>query len=138
MSILGKILGASADVLVKPITDLLTRRAELKAAKHQAELAAVVASGERAARAISEGLAADAGWELESLKAHAGGWKDEAVLIVLSVPLILCFFPGTAPAVLEGFGVLDKTPDYFKLLVVVIYGAIYGVRMWRRSQYDTE
>lgn len=138
MSILGKILGASADLLVAPVVGYLTRRAELKAARHQAELAAVVAAGERAARAISEGLAADAGWELESLKAHASGWKDEFVLIVLSLPLVGCFIPSVAPHVLKGFEILDKTPSYFRLLVVVIFGAIYGLRMWRRQQYDTE
>lgn len=124
--------------LTGPVATYFTRRAELKAARHQAELAAVVASGERAAKAISEGLAADAGWELESLKAHAGGWKDEFVLLVLSTPLVLCFFPATAPAVLEGFRVLDTTPAYFRLLILVVFGAVYGVRMWRRQQYDTK
>lgn len=138
MSILGKILGASAEALVTPVMGYLTRRAELKAARHAAELAAVVAAGERAAKQISEGRAADAAWELESLKAHSSGWKDEFVLLVLSLPLVLCFFPQTAPAVLRGFEVLDKTPGYFKLLVVAVFGAIYGIRMWRRQQYDTE
>lgn len=137
MSILGKILGASAEVLVTPVVGYLTRRAELKAARHQAELAAVVASGERAARAISEGLAADATWEMESLKVHSSGWKDEYVLIVLSLPLVGCFIPPMAPHVLRGFEILESTPGYFRLLVISIFGAIYSYRMWRRNQYDT-
>jgi hypothetical protein len=135
---LGKIFGGVAGAIVGPVAGYLTRRAELKAAKHQAELAAVVAAGERAAKAISEGLAADAGWELESLRAHAGGWKDEFVLVVLALPLVGCFIPSVAPHVLRGFEILDSTPSYFRLLVVVVFGAIYGVRMWRRQQYDTE
>jgi hypothetical protein len=135
---LGKILGGAAGAIVGPVADYLKRRAELKAAKHQAELAATVAAGERAAKAISEGLAADAGWELESLRAHAGGWKDEFVLVVLALPLVGCFIPSVAPHVLRGFEILDSTPSYFRLLVVVVFGAIYGVRMWRRQQYDTE
>ncbi len=138
MSIIGKLLGSSVEAVISPLATYLTRRAELKAAAHQAELAAVVAAGERAAKAISEGLAADASWELESLKAHASGWKDEFVLLVLSIPLVLCFFPATAPSILRGFEILDKTPTYFRLLVVSIFGAIYGIRMWRRQQYDTE
>jgi hypothetical protein len=134
MNILKDVIGG----LAAPVLTYLTRRGELKAAKHQAELAAGVASGERASKAISEGLAADAGWELESLKAHSGGWKDEFVLLVLALPLVGCFIPATQQAVLEGFKILDQTPSYFRLLIVVIFGAIYGVRMWRRQQYDTE
>jgi hypothetical protein len=49
-----------------------------------------------------------------------------------------CFIPSVAPHVLRGFEILDSTPSYFRLLVVVVFGAIYGVRMWRRQQYDTE
>lgn len=128
---------AGLEALTGPVATYFTRRAELKSAEHLAKLAAVTASGERAAKAISEGLAADAAWELESLKAHAGSWKDDFVLLVLSTPLVLCFFPATAPAVLEGFRVLETTPSYFKLLVVSIFGAIYGLRMWRRQQSDT-
>lgn len=124
--------------LTGPVAGYLQRRQELRLERHKADLAVIQAAGERAARAVSEGLAADAAWELESLRAHSSGWKDEFVLLVLSSPLILCFFPSTAPAVLEGFRILDQTPGYFKLLVVAVFGAIYGLRMWRRQQYDTE
>lgn len=133
MNILGTILKGAADTAAT----FFTRRAEIKLERHKADLAVIVASGDRAARAVSEGLAADAAWELESLKAHSGGWKDEFVLAVLSAPLVLCFFPRTAPAVLEGFRVLETTPDYFKILVLSVFGAIYGLRMWRRQQSDT-
>lgn len=134
MNILKDVIGG----LATPVLDYLKHRGDLKQARRQAELDAIKATGERQAKLLSEGLAADATWELESMKAHTGGWKDELVLLVLCIPLVLCFFPRTAPAVLEGFRVLDQTPGYFKLLVVAIFGAIYGLRMWRRQQYDSE
>lgn len=133
MNILKDVIGG----LAAPVLTYLTRRSEIKSAEHLAKLKAVEASGERASKAISEGLAADASWELESLRAHSGGWKDEFVLLVLSLPLVGCFIPSMQPAVLAGFEILDKTPSYFRLLVVAIFGAIYGIRMWRRQQYDT-
>jgi hypothetical protein len=138
MAGLGGLVKAGIEAITGPVATYFTRRAELKLERHKADIAVIQASADRAARAVSEGLAADAAWELESLRAHAGGWKDEFVLAVLSLPLILCFFPQTAPAVLRGFEVLERTPGYFKLLVVAIFGAIYGLRMWRRQQYDTE
>jgi hypothetical protein len=132
------VIGKLGSGILAPVATYFTRRSEIALERHKADLAVIQASGERAARAVSEGLAADAAWELESLKAHTGGWKDEFVLAVLSLPLVLCFFPATAPAILAGFKVLDATPSYFKLLVVAVFGAIYGLRMWRRQQYDTE
>jgi hypothetical protein len=132
------LLKLGLDAITGPVATYFTRRMELKEARHQAELALEKAKGERIAKAVSEGLSADATWELESLKAHTSGWKDEAVFIVLSLPLVGCFIPSMAPHVLRGFEILEKTPGYFRLLVLVVFGAIYGVRMWRRQQYDTE
>lgn len=124
--------------LTGPVAGYFQRRAELRLERHKADIAVIQAAGERAAKAVSEGLAADAAWELESLRAHSSGWKDEFVLLVLSLPLIGCFIPKLAPHILTGFKILDETPSYFRLLVVAVFGAIYGLRMWRRQQYDTE
>lgn len=135
---IGSIIRGGLEAITGPVATYFTRRMELRQARFEAELKAAQAAGDRTAKLISEGLAADASWELESLKAHAGGWKDEFVLLVLSLPLVGCFIPSMQPAVLAGFEILDKTPSYFRLLVVSIFGAIYGIRMWRRQQYDTD
>ena len=81
----------------------------------------------------SESEGRDADWELESIR--NSGWKDEWVLILLSIPLILVFFPYPwgAPAVLEGFAVLETTPDWYRWLVMMIYAAVFGIRVWRRK-----
>jgi hypothetical protein len=115
----------------------MTRRMEIKAQEHQNKIELLKAQGERAAKAVSEGLAADAAWELESLRAHAGGWKDEFVLIVLSIPLVLCFFPQGAPIVAAGFASLGSTPLWYQTALVSVFLATYGIRWYRRTQSDT-
>lgn len=84
---------------------------------------------------IKQGLAADASWELEQIR--ASGWKDEWVLLLVSIPLIGCFIPGVAPYILTGFGILETTPEWYRWLLLIILPAVYGIRVWRRQQSDT-
>ena len=79
----------------------------------------------------SESEGRDADWELESIR--NSGWKDEWVLILLSIPLILVFLPWTQPTVLEGFAALETTPDWYRWLIMIIFTAIFGIRIWRRK-----
>ena len=133
MGILNAILGKTVEAGVT----YFTRRMELKAQAHQNKLALLAAQGVRAAQAVSEGLADDAAWELESLRAHAGGWKDEFVLIVLSIPLVMCFVPGWAPFVAAGFAAMANTPLWYQTAAVSVFLATYGIRWYRRQQSDT-
>jgi hypothetical protein len=61
------------------------------------------------------------------------GYKDEWVLFLVSIPLVLSFVPGTVAYVQMGFAALEMTPDWYKLLVLTILFAVYGVRYWRRK-----
>ena len=122
--------------LSAPVVDFFKARQELKSKERQQKLELKDAQHKRQVELISQGLAADATWEIEQIK--NSGWKDEYVLIVLSSPMILCFVPWTAPYVLQGFEILERTPDWFRWLVVMVFAAIYGIRVWRRQQYDTE
>lgn len=125
--------------IAEPVATYFTRKAELSAAKHQAKLAFETAKGERQARLIEAGLAADATWEIEQIK--NSGWKDEYILIILSIPSILSFvsigtFDG-AQIVADGFAALQGTPEWYRWLIMLIFTAVYGIRLWRRQQYDT-
>lgn len=58
----------------------------------------------------------------------SSSWKDEFVLIIISIPLVLCFSgPEGAKVVSEGFVALSETPDYFQYLMVSIYSVSAGV-----------
>lgn len=70
-------------------------------------------------------------WELESIR--NSGWKDEWVLIILSIPMILSFVPYTQPYVVEGFVALEGTPLWYRTIVASIYLATFGLRLWRRD-----
>jgi len=73
----------------------------------------------------------DAEWE--SLSIANSGWKDEMVLIVLSIPMIMVFIPWTQPYIAAGFAALDDTPLWYRTTVMSIYLATFGIRLWRRD-----
>jgi hypothetical protein len=86
---------------------------------------------EAKSRRASESEGRDHEWEVESIR--NSGWKDELVILVLTIPLVLVFIPATAPYVLEGFKILETTPDWYRWMIVMIYAATFGIRVWRRK-----
>ena len=122
-ALLGKVLPAAGEYYTTK--QKLKGEIELETLRGKAayELAKTVRASE------SEGR--DHEWELESIR--NSGWKDEWVLIVLSLPMILVFIPATQAAILEGFAVLSTTPLWYRTTVMTIYLATFGLRLWRRD-----
>lgn len=120
--------------ILKPVGDYFTRRQELKAQDRQQQAAIQAATVERQVELIKQGLTGDMQWEIEQIK--NSGWKDEYVLVLLSIPMIGVFIPRVQDAILVGFKYLEQCPEWYRWLILVIFCAIYGIRVWRR-QPDT-
>jgi hypothetical protein len=131
MSILGNIIGT----VTQPIADGVKSYLEIRSRERLRKIELEEAIHQRRVELIKEGLAADAAWELEQIR--NSGWKDEYVLLVLSIPLVGCFIPAYSGYVLQGFNVLSQTPEWFQWLVLAVFTAIYGIRLFRRQQSDT-
>lgn len=133
------------DGIVGPIANYFTKRQEVKAQKIQFESQErmkvhelKMAQYDRQIELKKQGLEADAAWEMEFARQAATSWKDEYTLIVVSIPLIGAFIPGMAQYVHAGFVAFAATPIWYQVMVQVIFYATYGIRMYRRTQYDTE
>lgn len=124
--------------------DYFKRKMELKSEAEAQQRQIQAALTERKVELIKEGLHADMQWEEQMAQQAATSWKDEYVLLILSIPAWLCFIPkdfdewqGGAYYVSEGFKALDNTPLWYQILLCTHFCATIGVRWWRRSQYDT-
>lgn len=117
------------------IGDYFNQRQKLKHVEKLQKLEMEAAIHKRRVELISQGMHADASWEIEQIR--ASGWKDEWVLLVISIPLILSFIPGTVVYVQSGFEALERTPQWYQWLVMLVFTAVYGIRIWRRQQSDT-
>lgn len=131
LEFLGSLLGA----VPAKIADYFNEKQKIDGAERIRRMELEDALHQRRIELIREGLHADANWEVEQIR--NSGWKDEYVLGLLSIPLVLCFIPATAPWVLAGFAVLATTPGWYQFLIVSVFAAIYGIRVWRRQQSDT-
>lgn len=131
---MGAILSAISGLatgLVTPITTYLSNRQQINAQIHANKLKYLQAVGDRQAQLVSQGLAADATWEMASIK--AGQQFRGFELYVLSVPLILCFIPGGAQYVQAGFASMAQTPFWYQTALLSVFYSNYGIRLWRRN-----
>lgn len=80
-----------------------------------------------------QGQQIEADWDTNAQNQMATSWKDEYLMLLFSIPLILAFIPATAGYVEQGFAVLAKTPDWYMWLVVGIVSATFGLR-WMFSK----
>jgi magnesium-transporting ATPase (P-type) len=72
---------------------------------------------------------AEINWDIEMARASASSWKDEYWTVILSIPLILCFFPDTAPYIKEGFETLKSSvPEWYIAAVGAAIAAAFGYR----------
>ena len=61
------------------------------------------------------------------------GFKDEFVVFLRSIPLVMSFIPEMQPYVVDGFAALSQTPEWYQWLILAVFTAIYGIRIWRRK-----
>ncbi len=67
-------------------------------------------------------------WDKHMSAGSMTSWKDEFWTIVLAIPMIGCFIPKLAPHIMNGFEVLQQTPDWYKAAVGLAIGAAFGYR----------
>ena len=121
--VFGKVIPSLADFF-KTKRDL---KAQLELRKLEVRIAREDARLNRAAQIEYN----DHEWEIASIR--NSGWKDEVVLIILSIPMVGVFIPGLQGYIQAGFIALDSTPLWYKTTVMSIYLATFGMRLWRRD-----
>lgn len=117
---IGSAIKGVADVIKTPIKSWM----DIKEAEKNGKIAIQKAKVRSINKRAEKGQEIDAEWETAQIK--NSGWKDEWVLLMFSVPSILCFiYP---QAVLDGFEALDATPGWYQYVFVTIALASFGIR----------
>ncbi len=114
----------TGDGLVKPVTELITKKAELKAAKEKQTAEIQSALQTKKLEQISKAEDYEQAWNLAQI--NNSGWKDEMWSIVLAAPCVACFFPFFQGYVLEGFKIIESTPEWYRYFVGIAISAAFG------------
>ena len=68
-------------------------------------------------------------WDLEAIKNTQDSWKDEWLVLLFSIPLILSFCGDWGrDIVFNGFQALSQAPDWYKYTLGVIVSASFGIK----------
>ncbi|MEA2036986.1 MAG: hypothetical protein U9O94_10535, partial [Nanoarchaeota archaeon] len=135
-SVVGDVLGA----VVAPVTKWVEGNEERKTLlveqedkqlerQHQINLRKIDVAQELA----KQGQKIEADWDTNAQNNMKHTWKDEWFVILFSIPLIGAFVPALQEAVLQGFNVLEQTPEWYRWLLAGIVVATFGLR-WMFSK----
>jgi len=125
--------------IAKPIEQWGDRKAleikqagELATAEHNMKVKVVEAKTQM----LINGQAIDADLDKASVEDMKTSWKDEFILVIFIVPMMMAFHPYTANFALKGFEVIEQMPDWYMLLIVGMVITIYGMRGLVKSWLD--
>ena len=131
----AKIIATLTGQTVEAVLEYKGKTRQLKADIKMEELRGKAAYQRAKTERAESSEGRDAAWEAQSIA--NSGWKDEWVLVTLSIPMILVFIPWTQATVMAGFEALATTPLWYRVLIATIYLATFGIRMWRRDMNKT-
>ena len=114
--------------LIGPISNIASTWLEGKVEEKKAQSATKVAKAQAEAVVMQKKATGEIDWDLEMARASSSSWKDEWLVILFSIPLILAFIPGMEGVVQNGFEQLNKMPEWYQYSLGVIVAASFGVR----------
>jgi hypothetical protein len=116
------------NLLVGPIADLAGTWLNGKVEEKKAQAKTRVAKAEAEAVVMQKKATGEIDWDLKMADASISSWKDEWLVILFSIPLILAFIPGMEDIVSRGFQQLEQMPEWYQYSLGVIVAASFGVR----------
>ena len=111
------LLGVAGEV-VKGVVDTRKAKAEQKVTEIKAKTSL-----------MEKQIKGEVDWDIEAIKGSKDSWKDEWILILWSVPMIMIWIPPLQIYVESGFLALkDNVPDWYFWTWGAIVSASYGIK----------
>ena len=114
--------------LIGPIANIAGSWRDGKVEQTKAKANANVARAKAEAAIMEKKATGEIDWDIEMARASSSSWKDEWLVVLFSIPLILAFIPGMEGIVQNGFEQLNKMPEWYQYSLGVIVAASFGVR----------
>jgi len=123
MGILSFISGLFSPA-VKAFNGHQERKVEVVKAKQKLKIAKLNAETKR----FELQQAATTNWDIEAMRQSQFSWKDEYLLVILTLPFIGAFIPKIQEYVATGFTYIDDMPIWYQTAFIGIIAASFGLR----------
>ncbi len=114
--------------LIGPIANIAGSWMDGKVEQTKANAKTKVAKAVAEAAIMEKKATGEIDWDIEMARSSTSSWKDEWLVVLFSIPLILAFIPGMEDVVQNGFEQLNKMPEWYQYSLGVIVAASFGVR----------
>ena len=114
--------------LIGPLANIAGSWIDGKVEQTKANAKTKVAKAVAEAAIMEKKASGEIDWDIEMARASSSSFKDEWLVILFSIPLILAFIPGMEGIVANGFQQLEQMPQWYQYSLGVIVAASFGVR----------
>ena len=120
--------------IIDSVKDYAVKRQEIKAKKAERQDRIEEAKTNAEIKRIDRESEQDFTLDQIAMKNMQNSWKDELILIIWLIPLIMSFIPSYSPYIEAGFSVLkNSTPEWYQYILIGMVIVIYGLRGLLRS-----
>ena len=117
------------NLLIKPLLgvagDVVKNVAETRKVKAEQKITEIKAK----TSLMEKQIKGEMDWDIEAIKGSKDSWKDEWILILWSVPMIMIWIPPLQIYVESGFHALkNNVPDWYFWTWGAIASASYGIK----------
>lgn len=121
-------------VFLEPVTKIiggwLGHKARMAEAKRSSELRIEEKRTDATIQRIESGDSHAA--KLDEVSLRTRGWKDEYLLLLATIPVIMSFVPEWAPHAVAGFTALATLPEWYMWVLLGVYIDTFGFRRMLR------
>ena len=114
--------------IVSGVSEYFKGKQEINKTKLEGDIKVLVAEAEARVKRLEKESEQD--YDLDKLATQnmEKSWKDELILIIFLVPIVMCFIPEYQIYVTNGFASLALVPDWYMGILVGMIVVIYGMR----------
>lgn len=114
--------------IVNGISNYFTGKQEISKIQLEADKMLVMAEAQAKAERLKRESEQDYDLDKQAMLNMNSSWKDEFLLLLFSIPVVLCFHPSYRIYVEDGFKTLNVIPEWFMYVYIGMIVVIYGMR----------
>lgn len=122
------IIGSLGTAIVGGISDYFKGKQEIKKVEIEADKMLIMAEAQAKADRLKREAEMDYDLDKIAMQNMENSWKDELILLIWLVPVVLSFIPEYQYIVAAGFSSLSLVPDWYMYILVGMVVVIYGMR----------